>query len=179
VDAALKEWASIVEALEKGVQTTLLRKGGIVEAARDGFHVRRQRFLLYPTHEHQHARLLREPYISWGGPGVEGQLRLRVLAEVAAVYRAPEDRSVLLGMQDEFIWNADFVHQRYDYRPDLPLWILLLRVYRIPEVVVPDRGSYAGCKSWVNLTEDVPVEGAAVVLPDAGFAERQARYQGL
>jgi hypothetical protein len=179
VDAALKEWAAIVEALENGVQTALLRKGGIVEAARDGFHVRHQRFLLYPTHEHQHARLLREPYNDWGGPGVAGELRLRVLAEVAGVYRAPEDRSVLLAMEDEFIWNADFVHQRYDYRPDLPLWILLLRVYRIPEVVVPERGSYAGCKSWVNLTEDVAVGGAAVVLPDADFAVRQARYQSL
>lgn len=178
MDVALKEWAAIVEALDRGVQTALLRKGGIVEAARDGFHVRHRRFLLYPTQEHQHTRLLREPYSEWGAPGVAGELRFRLFADVVDVYRAPEDRSVLLGLQDdEFIWNADFVHQRYDYRPDLPLWILVLRAHRIPVVAVPERGAYAGCKSWVNLTDDVAVEGASAVLADEAFALRRARYR--
>ncbi|MGI0041714.1 MAG: DUF1802 family protein, partial [Nitrosopumilaceae archaeon] len=49
---ALKEWATVVKALENGNQTVLLRKGGILETD-SGFNVESKKFLLYPTFEHQ------------------------------------------------------------------------------------------------------------------------------
>ena len=35
---ALKEWATVVKALEQGKQTVILRKGGILETA-SGFNI--------------------------------------------------------------------------------------------------------------------------------------------
>ena len=48
----LKEWATVVKALEQGKQTVILRKGGILETA-SGFNVESKEFLLFPTWEHQ------------------------------------------------------------------------------------------------------------------------------
>ena len=49
---ALKEWATVVNALENGDQTVLLRKGGILEDS-SGFVVESEKFFLFPTFEHQ------------------------------------------------------------------------------------------------------------------------------
>ena len=48
----LKEWATVVKALEHGKQTVILRKGGILETA-SGFIIESKKFLLFPTWEHQ------------------------------------------------------------------------------------------------------------------------------
>jgi len=42
---ALKEWATVVKALENGDQTVILRKGGILETA-SGFKIESKKFLL-------------------------------------------------------------------------------------------------------------------------------------
>ena len=47
---ALKEWATVVNALENGDQTVLLRKGGILEDS-SGFVVESEKFFLFPTFE--------------------------------------------------------------------------------------------------------------------------------
>ena len=49
---SLKEWTTIIKALENGKQTILLKKGGILEIASD-FKIEFKKFLLYPTWEHQ------------------------------------------------------------------------------------------------------------------------------
>src|SRR3712207_7295760 len=58
---ALKEWAVVCRALEEGRQVLLLRKGGILEY-RQGFKVKHDRFLLFPTYEHQSKDHLQADY---------------------------------------------------------------------------------------------------------------------
>ena len=55
VPFALKEWASVCEALGAGEATLLLRKGGIAEK---GFSVKASDFALLPTAFHGDAALL-------------------------------------------------------------------------------------------------------------------------
>src|SRR5579884_3277142 len=50
--AAFKEWAVVVDALGRGEQILILRKGGISEG-RGGFKLEYPRFLLFPTLFHQ------------------------------------------------------------------------------------------------------------------------------
>ena len=52
---ALKEWATVVKALEQGKQTVILRKGGILETA-SGFNIESKKFFLFPTWEHQETK---------------------------------------------------------------------------------------------------------------------------
>ena len=58
---ALKEWATVVKALEQGKQTVILRKGGILETA-SGFKIESKKFLLFPTWEHQETRHVKPEY---------------------------------------------------------------------------------------------------------------------
>ena len=58
---ALKEWAVVCRALEEGRQVLLLRKGGILEY-RQGFKVEHNRFMLFPTYEHQSKDHLQADY---------------------------------------------------------------------------------------------------------------------
>src|SRR5207247_10512078 len=49
---AFKEWAIVVDALGRGEQIVILRKGGINEGP-GGFQVEHQHFLIFPTIYHQ------------------------------------------------------------------------------------------------------------------------------
>ena len=57
----LKEWATVVKALENGKQTVILRKGGILETA-SGFEIESKKFLLFPTWEHQEIKHVKSEY---------------------------------------------------------------------------------------------------------------------
>src|SRR3954464_15643765 len=55
-----KEWALVCEALGRGEQTILLRKGGIAEG-REGFGFRHGEFFLFPTFFHEQLVKVRTP----------------------------------------------------------------------------------------------------------------------
>jgi hypothetical protein len=170
-NVALKEWSAVVQALATGRQIFLLRKGGIVEGKR-GFELRHSEFLFFPTFEHQHARMLRTEFPELVRQPESADIALTLYGVVDAAFEAPRDRELLIAAPH--IWNRTFINMRYDYRPDLPLYVVIVRAYRIEPRTIPDRPSYAGCKSWVNLTEEVLLERPAPVLSDAAFEAAQA-----
>ena len=63
---------------------------------------------------------------------------------------------------------------RFDYRPANPLYLLLVRAYRLPRpVTLENTPAYAGCKSWVPLGRPVETGGAAPVLDDESYDVRR------
>jgi hypothetical protein len=54
-----KEWAIVCEALGRGRQSIILRKGVIAEG-RDGFSFRHREFFLFPTYFHEQPEKVRE-----------------------------------------------------------------------------------------------------------------------
>jgi hypothetical protein len=175
MNIALKEWSAVIAGLDRGAQIFLLRKGGIVEANR-GFEPKYAEFLLFPTFEHQHARYLKPEHADLFRDAIqpEGRLRITHLARITDVLRAPPSLSALQSIVECHIWNGDFIRQRYEYRPDLPLYLLLVRAYRLTHSqLIPMRPSYAGCKSWVHLAEEIPTAAIQPVLEEAEFARRR------
>jgi hypothetical protein len=172
MNIALKEWSSVIAALDQGHQIFLLRKGGIVEQKR-GFEVRHKSFLLYPSFEHQHALSLKAEFRHLAQPPPGPGILISHMADVTDVRIAPNVRDRLVE-DTANIWNESLIDMRYNYRPDLPLFVLVLRAYRLRQpVTIPDRPSYAGCKSWVNLTEEIAAEHVTPILDDAAFAARR------
>jgi hypothetical protein len=159
----------------------LLRKGGIVEADRGGFKLRHPDFLLFPTFEHQHRRFVRSEFHYLFETSPEGpDLTIAYSATATAIFEAPPNPEAMLAAARNFIWNEEFVQQRYQYRPDLPLYIVELRVYALPEAVrIPNRPSYAGCKSWVNLTEEIAVHPGQPVLADEEYSHKRSELRTL
>eukprot|EP00882_Tetradesmus_deserticola_P005757 GHRQ01006062.1.p1 GENE.GHRQ01006062.1~~GHRQ01006062.1.p1 ORF type:complete len:279 (+),score=114.54 GHRQ01006062.1:79-915(+) len=193
----LKEWAPVCAALGDGLQTVLLRKGGIREPT---FTPKAQQFLLFPTAFHSQAQLLK--------PGIaeryqqEMQLEPRQLQHIPLAYFAAitgawttMDSQVLQQLDPLHVLAAGFIETRLKWRSREPLTLLELRAWVLQQPLqLPAREQYFGCFSFVELLpEDVGLADstaaeasaasaaaagvaweAAPALSDAAFAEKQA-----
>jgi len=176
LDIALKEWAVVCELLASGELAMLLRKGGIEESAGPGrFELEHDRFALSPAWEHQKPERIKEAYRD----------RVRVFDEEpqslsfdamgvvtpATIWPVPS-REAFDQLDDLHCWTTPQIDMRFNYKPERPLYLMAVRTYRLAEPkTIPNRESYAGCKSWVPLEagDEVDPTGAKPVLGDAAF----------
>lgn len=139
---ALREWAATCEAVGRGEQAVLIRKGGIAEGA-EGFAVESARFALLPTLFHESKGE------AAGGPAV-----VSVLCEVVAtkVVAGTADVSALTPFHR---YAPEQLASRLAYRPDRPLTVIAVRAFRLREPV-----QFAAevvrpvCRSWLGLPVD-------------------------
>jgi hypothetical protein len=179
---AFKEWAVICRALAEGKQALILRKGGIAEHD-DAFRVEHTRFWLYPTYLHQKAEGLTPEALSLleqteKDRPPEGVVRLSHFAEVAGVYQV-HDLASALKLAGLHLWSPDTVRQRYAYRRP-GLFVLPVRIWRAARPTdLTETPEYAGCRSWVELGQELPAEGAVPVLDEAAFCKVQRTLEDL
>jgi hypothetical protein len=178
---ALKEWSAVVHALLAGHQQVLLRKGGIGEKA---FDVRAREFLLFPTVAHSHVERVRPEFrdlLDAAAPDSNAdRLVLRAAAKVVAAL--PVNRpDNLEAIEDLHIWTAGSVRSdRLDFRPRHRLAVLVVQTSPLLEPIeLPRTRDYAGCTSWVPLSDpslaDPPL--GAPVHDDAALREVAARVR--
>ena len=173
---ALKEWAVTVEAMAKGDQVLLLRKGGIHEDGKD-FRVIHREFLFYPTYLHQKEDLLQPAY----------QPALRKLLEqpqdndrITFSYWARAEELLEISEQEKVdnlkphhIWTTAYAQSKLHWKPMLPMSVLFLRIYKLEQpATVPYLPEYGGCTSWVEVLSDVNLGRMEPVLNDAEFRRR-------
>jgi hypothetical protein len=174
---AFKEWAVACEAMRDGRQILLIRKGGIREEG-GTFVIADREFFLMPTYEHQKAALLQPDFLprleAIQSEGRDPQaVRIECYAVVEAIQVA-RDEAQVQAMARECIWNADYIRDRFNFNPYDPLYLLALRVYRLPApIALPMRPEYVGCKSWVTLEPALSTAGAIPALSDAEFEQRR------
>jgi len=175
---AFKEWAAIDAALGDGIQTLIVRKGGIHEG-RDGFRVAYGEFWIFPTYVHEAAAAL-EPEAATllaralAGRPVGGLLQLAHYAVVHDVYEI-HDEGLLARIAGEHIWSAKTIGERFHYRQP-GLFVLVVRMYTAGVAhVIPDSPHFAGCRSWVELPVELSTAGLEPVLSDDEFARRRER----
>lgn len=176
--SALKEWASVVEALKSGQQVVLIRKGGLADKGRV-FAVEDTEFFFYPTFLHQQVEYVRPDFIGdfeeATRPRVEeGKLLVDSYAVVEESIPVASAEA-LKRLEGLHIWNDHFIEHRLQWKPESPAWVVLLRVYRLaePRVLVEQR-RYRGCRSWVKLEEELSTSEATPVLSNAQFAKKAA-----
>jgi hypothetical protein len=172
---ALKEWAVACDALASGRQILLLRKGGIYESAGE-FELEHREFLLFPTYLHQNAQMLKPEYQR----GVErrdaepGEIPISTAGVVTDILQL-QSRQQMDRLDDQHIWTAPLIDMRFNYRPENPLYLLLVRAYRLSApVTIANTPAYAGCKSWVPLDQAIDVSAATPTLDDDPFESRRA-----
>lgn len=177
---AFKEWAIVVDALGRGEQILILRKGGIHED-RGGFRAEHSRFFLLPTLFHQQRESVttdaqaRFDAIAPAFPPAE-ILRLEYFVEVA-VARQLESLSMAESLRGQHCWRDDVIAQRFDWGRSRNIFALAVRVYRLPlKIELPMSPAYAGCKSWVELEKDIPTAGALPVLDQPMFDQKLNQF---
>ncbi len=174
---AFKEWAVSCDAMRRGEQILLIRKGGVREEG-GVFQISDSEFFLMPTYEHQNARLLKPEYLPRLAECLARERDPNVIvidsyAVVTAIHQARDEEQVQ-GVARECIWNDTYTQERFNFNPYDPLYLVVLRVYRLPKpYTVSMLPEYGGCKSWVTLAEALSTEGAVPVISDAEFEARR------
>ena len=178
--AAFKEWSIVVDALGRGEQIFILRKGGIHEG-RGGFKMEHQEFALFPTLFHQQrdsvipSAQARFDQISPFFPPPE-TLRIEYWAEVVD-HHAIENFEAVRALKDQHIWLEEVLADRFEWGREQLIYAILVRVHRLGlNLELPMLPEYGGCKSWVTLAHSVSVVGSEPVLDNAAFEERRAKF---
>lgn len=174
LSTGLKEWATVCAALSSGRQMILLRKGGIYESAGE-FELEHPAFILFPTYLHQNLKMLKpEAHSGFEARSAEpAQVKLTSAGVVTDIIQL-RSRSQMDAIDGEHIWTPPLIDMRFNYRPENPLYLLLVRAYRLrAEVTVENTPAYAGCKSWVPLDQAIETSGSMPVLDDAAYSARR------
>ena len=179
---ALKEWATVLEAMGRGEQLVLIRKGGLIEPG-SGFDLISHTFVFYPTFEHQAVNYLRPAYGRYFGEALphrapEGQVLVELFG-MAVSSRQSHDPGIIERLSPFHIYNQEFVSQRLKWQPDQPLVIVVVRAFRLDPIRLTVAPHYAGCKSWVELSSPVSLAGARPVLEEAAFEARRRELEAL
>jgi hypothetical protein len=168
-----KEWALVCEALGRGEQTVLLRKGGIAEG-RDGFGFRHSEFFLFPTFFHEQVVKVRTP-------GAEiptarhGEIDIRYFAKLEA-QKEITSWPMAAALEPFHVLQESVVRERFEYK-EAGLHIALVRVFRLePTWVLRDKPAYGGCRSWVELPEFPAELRFEPVLSDKEFSKIAEKF---
>jgi hypothetical protein len=175
---AFKEWAVIVDALGTGRQIIILRKGGISEGC-GGFQVDHPEFLLFPTLFHQQRESVlpaaQTRFDQLVFPEAE-ILRLEYFCRVVS-WRKLDSLAAAQALEGQHVWKPEVIAERFEWGHSKSIFALAVRTYRFPQPIdLPMSPNYGGCKSWIELDNDIDPAGAAPVLSDAGFAERLKQF---
>jgi hypothetical protein len=178
---AFKEWAVVVDALGRGEQILILRKGGIAEG-RSGFQVEHPEFFFFPTLFHQQResvlpgaqKRFDEMSTHFPPPAI---LRLEYFAKVID-WRRLDSLEAAEHLRGQHIWRDEVIQERFEWGKNKNIFALALRVFRLSEKLeLPMLPSYGGCKSWIELENEILTDGAKPVLSDSAFAEKLARFK--
>src|SRR6478672_2587489 len=184
--AALKEWAIVCKAIEDGKQVLLFRKGGIMEY-RNGFELKHKVFFLFPTFEHQSIDSIQNEYreelevlkqqqqkdntqsLNQKENNISNEKNSKVTQDIINISSFVEithfieinDISKLEKLEKYHIWNLDYVKMRFNYNPKKPLYLLILRAYKLNELIeIQNSPEWSGCKSWIQFDlKDVIIKG--------------------
>lgn len=162
LSCSFKEWAIAIAALGKGETIMLLRKGGIKEDSKQ-FAVKQPKVWLYPTYEHQKPQLLKPEYSSQVKEVVSGwhpeTVDIQSYGEITHTISVT-DLEIIEQLEPYHVWNSTMIRDRFKWKPQQPLTVLLLRVFNLPNpVTIPYDRSYGGCKSWIELQKPISVGG--------------------
>jgi hypothetical protein len=173
---AFKEWAVVVDALGRGRQVLIFRKGGIIED-KGTFTVDHDQFWLFPTLFHQqmesvvpaaHADFdqFKKRCQPDGAVQIEYFARVEKTVEITELAKA-------LSLRGQHIWKDSVIEDRFGYGKNNGIHLIVARIYRLPvPVTLPMLPGYGGCRSWVELERALPTERLVPVLSDAEFASK-------
>ncbi len=171
MSTAFKEWALVCEALGSGLQSVLIRKGGIAEG-REGFVFKHGEFFLFPTwfHEQLARTTLPADTVPPPLPGDEFEIRYAATVEWTRLVTSLES---ITRLRDLHVLRDEVVEERFHYDQSEGVHIAFVRVFRLePPRRVKNEKKYGGCRSWVELP-DIDDSALVSVISDEEHARRR------
>ena len=171
----------MVDALGRGEQIFILRKGGIHEG-RGGFKMEHAEFLLFPTLFHQQRESVAagaQEGIDEIGPRVPpaNVLRLEYWAQVVEHHRL-NDFQAVKRLEQQHIWREEVLAERFEWGREEGIFAIAIRVFRLPIAIeLPMVPEYGGCKSWIEVAHPIMPAGSVSVLDDEEFERRLEKFR--
>jgi len=176
----LKEWATVVRALEHGKQTVILRKGGILETA-SGFKIESKKFLLFPTWEHQDTKYVKPEFHTFlkdvlDDKPDQGFNKISSYAEILDE-KDIQSKKTIDKLSEFHVWSDSYIEERSNWKPEKPMKAVFLKTYNIPQFDLPLDSSFHGCKSWVEINANL--ELGKSVLGEADIQAKLEKFRGI
>jgi hypothetical protein len=169
-----KEWSLVCDAIGRGEQCVLLRKGGIAEG-RDGFSFRHREFFLFPTFFHEQVAKVR----NGGGKSPEQSdvITISVYAQIDLVAQI-DLLEIAQALAPLHVLAPEVVAERFGYKGE-GLSVAFARAFRLsPRWCFPNEKRFGGCRSWIDLPAPPPSK-LKPVLSDEAHAERRAEFNRI
>lgn len=140
---ALREWTSTCDAIARGGQNLLIRKGGISEP---GFEIESRKFALLPTLFHEKG--------SGAGEAIK-TVTVRVVCELLASVEVPSSAN-LDPLEKFHRYEAQQLDTRLRYKPEKPLTLMAIRAFALtPDASFGMDVVRPVCRSWHELPLDL------------------------
>lgn len=172
-----KEWALVCEALGRGEQSILIRKGGIAEG-REGFAFKHPDLFLFPTFFHEQLEKVRGENAELPARR-EGEVEIRYFAQVDVTHVITSWETTA-ALEPLHILQPAVMRERFVYDNAPGIHIAFVRVFRLqPSWVLADEKRYGGCRSWVDLPESGPLLVRQPVISDAAHARSASGFRDI
>jgi hypothetical protein len=175
-----KEWTLVCDALGRGAQSIIIRKGGIAEG-REGFRFQHEEFFLFPTLFHEQvAKLKLPPDTALPAQRADGrhEVTLRVRVEWT---QDIADLAVARRLAPFHIWKDSEIEKRFRYEEEKGkggVSVAFVRVEKLSEpFLFPDSPKFGGCRSWIQIPELPEGVTSSMVLDDATHRAREAEVR--
>ena len=174
---AFKEWAVVCEALGAGLQSVLIRKGGIAEG-RAGFEFRHRDFFLFPTWFHEQLARTTLPADTVVPDPPTDEIEIRFAAKVGWTGLVT-DLAAVRRLSDLHVLDDSVVEERFHYDEAGGVHVALVRVFRLePGCRIRLEKRHGGCRSWLELPE-VEVTELKPVLTEEEFARQEETLRSV
>lgn len=159
---ALKEWASVIDALGRGDQVILIRKGGLADPH---FGLEADRFYLFPTNYHDESG--------------NRPLQITHWVEVVRTWKVT-DIETLHRLEPRVIFDRATLDTRFKFRADQAINVIAVRVFRLASpAAIANRAEYDGCRSWVSIEEEIDIDGSTPALDAEALQARVEEIDAL
>ena len=177
-----KEWQIICEAIHRGEQSVILRKGGIHEG-KDGFSFGNiGSFVLFPTRFHaQGNHVDQEGAFTPGKEWEQGDsVVFDTLCDVVETHELTHWDTV--NKLDAFhIWSEECIRDRFDWEgkgmASGKIHAAVIRAYKLSKPVSIEYSKrLGGCRSWVELDDLTLTTEKAPIISDIDFNAFQQEF---
>ncbi|MGI9115010.1 MAG: DUF1802 family protein [Chthoniobacterales bacterium] len=167
-----KEWSLVCDALGRGEQSIILRKGGIAEG-RGGFSFRHREFFFFPTFFHEQMEKVRNAPREL--PKQNSKVTISLYAIVGETMRV-DSMNIAEALAPLHVLTPEVVRERFLYK-GRGLNVALVRVFRFERPwILANEARYGGCRSWVDLPEP-PSLALEPVIDDRIHLTRQEQFR--
>ncbi|CAN5439791.1 hypothetical protein BH10CYA1_BH10CYA1_62070 [soil metagenome] len=176
---AVKEWAGVIEALNRGVQTVLIRK----------YLPEQTEFLLYPTysyytanknHPDRFAEKFRPEFVSMARDSALEELLAPDLVKLKYVFKVEnvihlDSKAKITAAAMQTIWTTEHV-QSYAEKSKYGVVAWVGQTKRLPSVVLAARQTTGGSITKYNHYDDVDVSESEPVSSAEHHKEQIAKF---